>query len=468
MRNHQFNKKTVSILSAAIAASFATSASAWVNPLEHRYVSGTLDVCDYGSFYVGGVPKITNFAAGPVAGAPQQLTIGQMYVQFMVPKKRRTWPLIIMHGSGYTGACVESSADGREGWVPYAVRHNLAVFNVDQPGRARSGFDRSVIHEGASLIATNPAAAAAMIPSFGGAADENTWTNWYGHIIPDGTNIVTGTMIRHGDPGDPDPPEDFSNPSQAHGNYPPAFPIPPLPNSIDPSIAARIGAIGPAPNPANNLYLALEAYKWSVPNTESTLPGSICPACSPTTLSGQVTWGPRAMAELVERLGGAIISGHSQGGAPMFHTVRILKEHGHLDLVKGIILPESGGTSLTGAGLVASDFDTIPLLVVNGDYRALATRQANRAAVAEINASPTRKVSPAEVIDTENVGPQFNGHTHMNMLGTTNLLMFDLMLEWANRNISNPLGDTQCEAPTTENINAKLREAIDLLRQRAR
>src|SRR5438094_2507254 len=233
-----------SILAGAVVGAFAASASAWVNPLENRDLSGgPLTVCDQGSFFVGGVPKVTNFAAGPTPTAPQQLTIGQMYVQFEIPKKRRQWPLIIMHGSGYTGACVEATPDGREGWVPYAVRNNLAIFWVDQPGRGRSGFDRSVIHEGESLIATNPAAAAAMIPSFGGASDGATWTSWYGHIIPAGTDIVTRTMIRHGDPGDPQPPEDFSNPSEAHGSYPPAFPIPPIPNSIDPYIAARAPAV---------------------------------------------------------------------------------------------------------------------------------------------------------------------------------------------------------------------------------
>src|SRR5262245_901090 len=111
MRQQQFQRKVVTILSAAVVAAFSTSVSAWVSPLDRRYVGGTLDVCDYGSFYVGGVPKVSNFVGGPTSGVPQQITIGQMYVQFLIPKKRRTWPLIIMHGSGYTGACVESSAD---------------------------------------------------------------------------------------------------------------------------------------------------------------------------------------------------------------------------------------------------------------------------------------------------------------------------------------------------------------------
>ena len=54
---------------------------------------------DQGSFFIGGVPKVTNYAAVPppnapnqAAPAPNQITIGQMYVQFQIParKKART------------------------------------------------------------------------------------------------------------------------------------------------------------------------------------------------------------------------------------------------------------------------------------------------------------------------------------------------------------------------------------------
>ena len=90
-------------------------------------------------------------------------------------------------------------------------------------------------------------------------------------------------MIRHGDPGDPDPAENSAEPSQAHGVYPPAFPIPPGPNSANPRLVARAGAIGEAPNPSNNTYLGLEYYKQLVPNGEVTLPGSVCPSCTRTT-----------------------------------------------------------------------------------------------------------------------------------------------------------------------------------------
>lgn len=413
-----------------------TGRSGWVNPLKARYLSGkSLDVCDQGSFFVGGVPKITNYAtSATVAGTPQQITIGQAYVQFMIPKKRRQWPLVMVHGSTHTGAALDATPDGREGWFPYAVRNNLATFVMDQPGRGRSGFDQSVIHEAAVTGDLS------RIPSIGRITDNGAWTTWFGHLLPAGSTILNGTMIRHGDPGDPDPPEDPANPSPAHGNYPPAYPIPPVPNSVDPLIAARMVGLGPAPNSANNTYLALNYYKQLVPNGEVTLPSSICSTCVPTTVAPANTWSPLALADLVEGLGGAIVSPHSQSTSQVMHMVRVLKERGKLHLVKGIIVPEGGGTSLAAAGLKGSDFDHIPFLLVNGDYRPLATRQGNRADVAQMNASPTRAVGPALALDLDDpmFGGAFNGTTHMMMLGTNHLKVFDFFLEWAGKNIKNP------------------------------
>ena len=78
-----------------------------------------------------------------------------MYVQFQVPaKKYGGWPVIMVHGSSHTAACLESTPDGREGWYPYFVRKGVPSYVVDQAGRGRSGFDESVIHEGeAKMVA---------------------------------------------------------------------------------------------------------------------------------------------------------------------------------------------------------------------------------------------------------------------------------------------------------------------------
>ena len=433
----------IPLASTLLLGASASAALAWENPLESRYTSGPLEVCDQGAFFVGGVPKVTNYASSSTAGAPQQITIGQSYVQFQIPVQRRKWPLIMIHGSTHTGAALDATPDGNEGWYSYSVRNNLATFIVDQPGRGRSGFDQSVIHEAKGTGNWD------LIPSsFGRITDNGAWTTWFGHIVPAGADIVTGKMIRHGDPRDPDGPEDPAQPSEKHGDYPPAFPIPPVDNSIDPGVKAREGAIGVAPNPVNNRYLALEYYKQLVPNGEVTLPGSVCPTCNPQALNAIDTWLPNALADLLEGLGGGILSPHSQSTSSVFHAVRVLKERGKLNLIKGIIIPEGAGTNLVAAGLVGSDFDTIPFLMLNGDYRPLATRQINYAAVAAMNASPTRKVGPALSLNAED--PRFkgrlNGHTHMGMLGATALREFDFFLSWADENIKNPMLTDACLA----------------------
>src|SRR5256885_3011410 len=53
--------------------------------------------------------------------------------------------------------------------------------------------------------------------------------------------------------------------------------------------------------------LALDAYKFDLPNAELFLPGSTCPSCNPTALNATNTWTPKALAELVVGLGGAIV-----------------------------------------------------------------------------------------------------------------------------------------------------------------
>lgn len=443
MDNARLGKGPLAAISAAFLASvFTMPALAWENPLEKRYTSAPLEVCDQGAFFVGGVPKITNYAASSTAGPPQQITIGQSYVQFQIPVKRKKWPLVMIHGSTHTGAALDATPDGHEGWLSYSVRNGLATFIVDQPGRGRSGFDQSVLLEAKGTGNWN------LIPSsFGRITDNGAWTTWFGHLLPAGSDILTGTMIRHSDPGDPDGPEDPNEPSEKHGNYLPAFPIPPVKNSADPDIVAREGAIGPAPNPANNKFLALEYYKQLVPNGEVTLPGSVCNTCTPTNLNAIDTWLPKSLADLVEGLGGAIVSPHSQSTSSVFHMVRVLKERGKLHLIKGIIIPEGAGTNLVAAGLVGKDFDTIPFLLVNGDYRPLATRQINYAAVAAMNASSTRKVGPALSLNVEDkrFKGKLNGHTHMGMLGSTALREFDFFLEWADKNIPNPTLKKSCQ-----------------------
>jgi hypothetical protein len=141
------------------------------------------------------------------------------------------------------------------------------------------------------------------------------------------------------------------------------------------------------------------------------------------------------LALLVEKLGGAIVATHSQSGIMGHHMARILKERGHLDLLKGLITIE-GGCSLPNSGLKAEDFDNIPYMALKGDYAA--TSQQCQTTVDQINArrSQGQGVAKAEYIKLDELGnPIFNGTTHMMMLGTNNLEVADVILKWVDANV---------------------------------
>ena len=464
------NRKAFLMASAAAIGTMAaaTAAYAWQSPTEHRYLTAPLHLCDEGTFYVGGSPKITQFHAGATPAAPSQIINNQMYVQFMTPMVSKSWPLIMVHGSGYSGSAVEGTAGGNEGWKQYAVRHGVPTYVVDQPGRGRSGFDHTPIHEAVYLINQGDIAGAlALLPGGGtlrpfGFSHEGTlgWNAWFGHIVPQGTDITTGDMVRHGDAGDP-----LCDTQPAHCTFLGRLPMEPeAPWAVDQAIKSRTGDGAPAgvgtivPDNAqvfeNASYLALDAYKFDLPNTEVFLPASTCDTCSNPDINSTNTWTPKALAELVEGLGGAVVATHSQSGSIGHHMTRILKEHGNLDLLKGLITFE-GSCSLEGAGLTAADFENIPYMALKSDYTG--TSAVCQASVDAINTAG----GTAEYIRLDEagwwqgdytgpfgpdyVGP-FRGTSHMAMIEdnpapngkATNLQVMDLMLEWAEDNIPSP------------------------------
>jgi hypothetical protein len=391
----------------SLALALVTTASAQTP--QKKFMAGPVTIEDQGSFFVGGVTKVSDYAAVPFAApgqqagppTPQQITIGQMYVQFQIPARKvgPGWPVIMVHGSTHTGAALESTPDGREGWYPYFVRKGISTYVVDQSGRGRSGFDQSVLQEAeAKMVAGDVKTAAELIPNFGRITDNGAWTAWFGHLLPAGSNVTNGKLIRHGDPGDP---------QQGTAKEPHVAPLFPLD-----SVA--------------------EYYKQLVPNAEVTLPGSTCAGCTPSNLSPANTWTPLNLALLVERLGGAIVATHSQSGMMGHHMVRILKEHGKLDLLKGLITIE-GGCSMPQSGLTAADFDTVPYLSLKGDYTA--TSQQCQDTVDAINARRANKrgTARADYLKLDEMG--MLGVTHMMMLDSRSNEIADIMIGWVNKNV---------------------------------
>src|SRR5256885_16565703 len=102
---------------AVLLVSMVSGALAQNGAKNKKFLTKPLVIEDQGSFFIGGVPKVTKYATVPPAAdpnqgyIPSQITIGQMYVQFQIPatKKQNMPPVIMVHGSSHTGACLEST-----------------------------------------------------------------------------------------------------------------------------------------------------------------------------------------------------------------------------------------------------------------------------------------------------------------------------------------------------------------------
>ena len=97
--------------------------------------SGTgkrLVLAEQGYFFVGG---------HYVQSKDGQIRVGQMYVEYQIPERRtQPYPIVMWHGGNQTGTNFLGTPDGRAGWGDHFLQRGYAVYIVDQPGRARSGY----------------------------------------------------------------------------------------------------------------------------------------------------------------------------------------------------------------------------------------------------------------------------------------------------------------------------------------
>jgi pimeloyl-ACP methyl ester carboxylesterase len=89
-------------------------------------------LAEQGYFFVGG--EYSKVKDG-------QIMTGQMHVQYQIPQNRtQRYPVVMWHGGGQTGTNFMGTPDGRTGWGDYFLQRGYAVYIVDQPARARSGY----------------------------------------------------------------------------------------------------------------------------------------------------------------------------------------------------------------------------------------------------------------------------------------------------------------------------------------
>jgi len=120
--------RTWGLLFAAILATYGCAHS----PGARQEDSRMLTLAEQGYFFVGG--RYTKTADG-------QISSGQMYVEYQIPQNRtQAYPVVMWHGGGQTGTNFTGTPDGRKGWRDHFLQRGYAVYVVDQPARARSGY----------------------------------------------------------------------------------------------------------------------------------------------------------------------------------------------------------------------------------------------------------------------------------------------------------------------------------------
>jgi pimeloyl-ACP methyl ester carboxylesterase len=155
-------------IAAAAGALFASACATTTGPLVLERE---------GSFFVNGRTIETKYpGASLVTGPadPGHIMVDQMYVQYRVPPRANSIPIVMVHGSNHTGATYETTPDGREGWGTYFVRSGFPVYIVDHSGRGRSGFDPTSINQ----VRDAPDAKPGALPTVLLSTRERAWQNF--------------------------------------------------------------------------------------------------------------------------------------------------------------------------------------------------------------------------------------------------------------------------------------------------
>ena len=97
-----------------------------------------------GSFFIGGEKVQQTVTELGSLGPDDEITVNQMYVEYMVPQGAKKVPVVMLHGGTLSGKTYDTTPDGRMGWYEYFVRQGHPVYIPDQVGRARSGFNQAV------------------------------------------------------------------------------------------------------------------------------------------------------------------------------------------------------------------------------------------------------------------------------------------------------------------------------------
>ncbi len=104
-------------------------------------------VTKQGHFSVGGQTTLHEgeYDNSKFVGWATQVETGQShrenhaFVEYQIPKKAHSLPLVYVHGYGGSGVCWQMTPDGRDGFATLMLRKRWSSYVMDLPGRGRAG-----------------------------------------------------------------------------------------------------------------------------------------------------------------------------------------------------------------------------------------------------------------------------------------------------------------------------------------
>jgi pimeloyl-ACP methyl ester carboxylesterase len=296
----------------AVALGAAGAAAAALGPLAspadaaalaQQTAGGTaripLDVAEWSYMWVN--VRRAETARGAFVGGQQ------MYVEYMVPSVvRHPFPIVLVHGGGGQGTDWMGTPDGRPGWFQYLVQEGFKVYVVDRPGHGRSplhpdlhgGFPpQAAVLENIAGRFTPPSANPAQTPNEY-QKNHNQWPGVGNVGSPDLDQLVAGQG----------------------GSYVQA----------PPAGAGGAGRQGGAPG-------AAAAQRGTAPPVAANV------VQPPPALNVQHAAWRQAGADLLDKIGPAIIMTHSAGG-----PFGLLVAEARPNLVKATVIIEGAGSGFGG------------------------------------------------------------------------------------------------------------------------
>ena len=364
----------------------------------------------FGVMYVGG--REEPMAGGGRFGGEQTQIVEQAPVHYLIPPQQRSagkLPVIMVPGMGLTSSIYLNTPDGRPGWATLFAKAGHPVYVVDEPNNANAGFPVSGFNSRGGDAAAEPTGRFMLW------GNEMVWRRWGIGSAPGEPFADTQFPVEHID--------------QLYASMTPVYSTGGGRGGGGNRGAAggrrggrgrggqtiQRGEGGRGANVTGEMQLEVDAA--------ADAPAGRGPRGGRPAAAAKNEPGPKAKAliELLEKTGPAVLIVHSMAGQTGWETTRLRP-----DLVKAIVAVETVGSPTVEAD-VRKHFRNTYYLGVYGDHfetRSMAGRRDASATTAELI---KQAGGQADMIWLPELG--IHGNTHLLMIDRNNADIAEMILE---------------------------------------